>query len=142
MPAHVHAAIFSMEERYLRYHEAGDETEALKYRLIDPDDESVYLSQQQWFDNAVNPCVDSVYTFIGKVMDEVIALHKDIQPLNMYHFGGDEVPHTAWEKSPMCEKFINENPKYNVTKGLLLRYDITGTLVGISYCNTTFNVEN
>ena len=119
MPGHAHAAIFAMEERYRRYHEAGDESEALKYRLSDPDDRSEYLSVQQWFDNAINPCVDSVYTFIGKLMDEVIALHKDIQPLDIYHFGGDEVAKFAWEKSPRCNEFLKDNPDYNVTKGQL-----------------------
>ncbi|XP_053390345.1 uncharacterized protein LOC123562093 isoform X1 [Mercenaria mercenaria] len=118
MPGHAHAAITSMEERYRRYHENGNEIEATKYRLTDPDDKSDYISVQQWLDNAINPCVDSVYTFIGKVMDEVIELHKDIQPLEIYNFGGDEVANHAWEKSPKCNSFVNDNPQYNVTKGI------------------------
>ena len=29
-------------------------------------------------------------------------MHADIQPLEIFHFGGDEVPHGAWENSPAC----------------------------------------
>lgn len=28
--------------------------------------------------------------------------HRDIAPLRSFHFGGDEVPKGAWEKSPAC----------------------------------------
>lgn len=117
MPGHAHAAIASMEERYRKHHEVGDDDEAGRYRLEDPEDESVYISVQQWLDNAVNPCVNSTYEFVGKVMDGMIELHKDIQPLEIYNFGGDEVAHGAWEKSPACEHLVELNPEFNVTKG-------------------------
>ena len=29
-------------------------------------------------------------------------MHEDIQPLKIFHFGGDEVPHGAWQDSPAC----------------------------------------
>ncbi|XP_045212514.2 uncharacterized protein LOC123563659 [Mercenaria mercenaria] len=122
MPGHAHAAIASMEERYRRYHVAGNENEASKYRLVDPYDKSEYFSVQQWLDNAINPCVDSVYTFIGKVMDEVIELHKEIQPLEIYNFGGDEVANHAWEKSPKCTELINNHPQYKDTKDIKLYF--------------------
>lgn len=117
MPGHAHAAIASMEERYRKYREMGNEAEADKYRLSDPDDASEYISVQQWLDNAINPCVNSVYTFIGKVMDEVKVLHSGIQPLEIYNFGGDEVANSAWEKSPKCLELIEKYPRYNLTKG-------------------------
>lgn len=119
MPGHAHAAIAAMEERYRRYNESGNETEASKYRLKDPDDTSEYISVQQWLDNALNPCLNSTYALIGKVMDTLIELHKDIQPLEIYNFGGDEVAGGAWERSPICQTFIHNNPKYNATKGKL-----------------------
>lgn len=45
------------------------------------------------------------------------ALHADIQPLEIYHFGGDEVAHGAWMSSDVCNKFLLENPPYRVTHG-------------------------
>ena len=42
-----------------------------------------------------SPCLQLVH--------EVAAMHADIQPLKIFHFGGDEVPEGAWEKSPACE---------------------------------------
>ena len=114
MPGHAHAAIRSMEERYNKYARtaAGEE-----FRLIDPDDTSFYISVQQWMDNAVNPCIESTYNFIATVLDTVIELHRDIQPLKTYHFGGDEVAKGAWENSTKCKQFLQNNPKYNIPKG-------------------------
>ncbi|KAL4239994.1 hypothetical protein ACF0H5_000789 [Mactra antiquata] len=118
MPGHAHAAIVSMEARYRKYNETGNKPEAERYRLVDPDDESVYMSVQQWLDNAINPCINSTYAFIEKVIDGMVELHKDVQPLDIYHFGGDEVAHGVWELSPTCENFLIRNPQYNVTKGI------------------------
>ena len=110
MPGHAHAAIRSMEVRY-------NTTSTEEFRLIDPDDTSFYISVQQWMDNAINPCIESTYNFIAKIMDTVVDLHKDIQPLKVYHFGGDEVAKGAWENSSRCEEFLTNNPKYNISKG-------------------------
>lgn len=114
MPGHAHAAIKAMEVRYNTTPglAAGEE-----YRLIDPNDTSFYISVQQWMDNAVNPCIESTYNFISKVIDTVVDLHKDIQPLKNYHFGGDEVAVGAWENSSKCIEFLMNNPQYNVSKG-------------------------
>ena len=117
MPGHAHAAIASMEARYRMFITAGNEAAANEFRLNDSDDTSEYISVQQWLDNAINPCINSTYKFIETVLDEVIRLHKDIQPLQTYHFGGDEVAANAWEGAASCEEFKNQNPKYNITKG-------------------------
>ncbi len=29
-------------------------------------------------------------------------------PLTYFHFGGDEVPHTAWLGSPVCQRLMQE----------------------------------
>jgi hexosaminidase len=93
-PGHGHAPIKAMEAR-------GDAT----YFLHDPEDTSKYTSIQEFRDNAINPCMESTYVFFEKVVQEVKAMHEDIQPLKIFHFGGDETPHGAWEGSPACEGF-------------------------------------
>ena len=69
----------------------GNELEAWRYRLIDPEDDSVYLSVQYFTDNAINPCQQSTYNFMGKVVQEIKKMHEGVQPLKIFHFGGDEV---------------------------------------------------
>ena len=96
MPGHAHAAIRAMLSRYRH---SNDDT----YLLVDLNDTSQYFSVQMFTDNAMNPCVKSTYAFVEKVMQEIIDIHQDIQPLNVFNFGGDEVATTAWGKSPACE---------------------------------------
>ncbi|XP_052764594.1 beta-hexosaminidase-like [Mya arenaria] len=118
MPGHSHAAIVSMEQRYRKYIEAGNQTAAEEFRIIDPDDTTFYTSNQNWRDDVINPCIESTYALIGKVMEKVNALHEDVQPLRFYHFGGDEVPQEVWSKSPKCEELLHQNSALNVTHGL------------------------
>jgi hexosaminidase len=95
MPGHVRAAIKAMEVRAA----AGDKT----YLLSDPADKSVYLSTQYYSDNALNPCLDSTYAFIAKVMDEVAKMYTAAgATLTTWHVGGDEVGDGAWNASPAC----------------------------------------
>ena len=56
---------------------AGKNTEAEEFRLIDPNDHSVYESVQMWNDNIVCPCSESVYHFLGKVTDELIGMYRE-----------------------------------------------------------------
>ena len=63
-------------------------------------------SIQRFTDNAVNPCLESTYKFIGHVMTAVKGLHDRIQPLSVYHVGGDEVAAGAWDQSPACQRLI------------------------------------
>ena len=46
--------------------------------------------------------MNSTLNFVRKVVQEFKNLHTDIQPLKVFHFGGDEVPHGAWVNSPAC----------------------------------------
>ena len=58
-------------------------------------------------ENSLNPGLPSTFTFIRKVAKELQDMHKDICPLRMFHFGGDEVPYEAWEDSPACQALID-----------------------------------
>ncbi|WP_346839191.1 family 20 glycosylhydrolase [Microbulbifer sp. SAOS-129_SWC] len=132
MPAHARAAVVSMEARYRKL-KARDPRAAQQYRLIDPQDDTRYLSVQYYNDSYINPCIDSTYRFVGKVIAEVKAMHAAAgQPLQNWHFGGDEAVNILaggafedapgqdpdkgdapasmrdkpWSHSPQCRKLI------------------------------------
>lgn len=110
-PGHARAAIKSMDARYHAYVAKGDTAAAQQYLLRDLDDQSEYRSIQNWDDNIINVAVPSVYTFLEKVVDELIAMHKEAgAPLQTIHFGGDEVPNGVWEKSPAVHRLIATEP--------------------------------
>ncbi|KAL3885100.1 hypothetical protein ACJMK2_025198 [Sinanodonta woodiana] len=115
-PGHAHSAVRSMEQRYLKI--AANVTADNDFRLLDGNDTSQYLSTQMFTDNGINPCINSTYNFMKHVMEKVHDMHKDIQPLKIFHFGGDEVANGAWVNSTACKDFLTQNPKYNVSKGL------------------------
>lgn len=122
-PGHARAAIKAMDARYERFMKAGNETEAKKFLLRDPDDQSVYSTAQQWTDNVICVALPSVYTFLEKVVDDVIDLYKEAgAPLTTIHFGGDEVPDGAWEKSPICQELIRQDPTLEETNDLWYYY--------------------
>ncbi len=119
MPGHSRAAIKSMEARYRRLMEEGEEEEAEKYRIIDPLDSSDYYSAQGFTDNVVCVCDEAVYRFYETVIDDIIEMYREAKvPLNMIHTGGDEVPSGSWEKSPVCMQFLEENPSVGNAKNL------------------------
>ncbi|BFZ08610.1 hypothetical protein BsWGS_11648 [Bradybaena similaris] len=103
MPGHSHAAIKAMQARFVRY-ASHDPAEATRYLLVDLQDTSQYASVQRFKDGVVNPCIQSTYNFIEKVMKTLIDIHRDIQPLQTFHFGGDEVPTAAWVDSKLCKE--------------------------------------
>lgn len=110
VPGHARAAIKAMEVRYNRLQEFGQTAESEMYRLVDPDDESEYMSVQSYDDNVINVCRESTYRFFEHIFDEIVAMHEEAgAPLNMIHVGGDEVPHGAWEKSPLCEQYMADH---------------------------------
>jgi hexosaminidase len=113
-PGHSRAAIIAMNARYRRLMDEGKAEEAEAYRLIDPADQSKYFSAQHYTDNTVSVCRESVYRFYETVLDDIIEMYQEAEvPLNMFHAGGDEVPHGAWTASPLCDKFMAENAEYN-----------------------------
>ncbi|GAB4050170.1 family 20 glycosylhydrolase [Spirosoma litoris] len=119
LPGHARAAIKSMEARYERLMKEGKEKEANEYRLIDPDDKSVYLSAQGYTDNVVSIGRESTYHFYEKVVDEITKMYKEAGlPMDIMHAGGDEVPEGAWTKSPIAAKVLKENPSIKDPKNL------------------------
>lgn len=110
MPGHARAAIVSMKSRYARYMDEGKAEEANRFRLHDPEDQSQYRSVQNWDDNVINVCQPSTYRFFETVIDEIVEIYDEANvPLATVHFGGDEVPHGAWEKSPVCQDLIQRS---------------------------------
>ena len=125
VPSHMRSAIVSMNARYQKYMEMGNQVEAEKYLLIDPDDKSEYYSAQGFTDNIMNICRESSFTFYEKVIDEIYLMYKDAG-IEMAKFGvaADELPFGAWQKSPMCDKFMSENSisgDYNALYELMQR---------------------
>ncbi|QRR02327.1 family 20 glycosylhydrolase [Dyadobacter sandarakinus] len=111
-PGHALAAIKSMEARYEKFMKEGKEKEASEYRLIDPEDKSVYLSAQAYKNNVVSPARPSTYHFYEKVVDEITKLYQQAGlTLDTFHTGGDEVADGAWTKSPMAAKLMKEHPE-------------------------------
>jgi hexosaminidase len=118
-PAHARSSIKPMEARYQRLMTEGKEEEANKYRLIDPDDNSVYLSAQAYKDNVVSIARPSTYRFYKKVMDEIALMYLEAGlKLDEIHAGGDEVPEGSWTKSPMAAEILKQNPQYKEAKNL------------------------
>ncbi len=118
-PGHSRAAIYAMEARYDRLMAEGDPEEAEKYRLIDPSDRSRYRSAQNFHDNVVCVCKESVYLFYETVVDEVMEMYRDAgMQLKVIHSGGDEVPGGVWTGSPICEEFLKGNPEVGEAKDL------------------------
>ncbi|GMQ28341.1 family 20 glycosylhydrolase [Algoriphagus confluentis] len=112
VPAHSRAAILAMEKRYRELMKAGKPEEALRYRLADPDDRSVYLSAQNFKGNTVCVCQESTYAFYEKLIREIKTMYSEAQvPLLSWHTGGDEVPRGAWKASPICDDFLAKNPE-------------------------------
>ncbi|MEI6747879.1 MAG: family 20 glycosylhydrolase [Bacteroidota bacterium] len=110
-PGHSRAAIKAMDLRYSRFIEQGDKAEALRFLLRDLKDESRYKSAQLWTDNVMCVALPSTYSFIEKVVDELIEMYNEAgAPLTTIHLGGDEVPEGAWEHSPACNALIANNP--------------------------------
>lgn len=109
-PGHARAAIKAMDARYARLMKQGDKAGAEKYMLRDVMDQSVYRSVQGFNDNVINPSLPSVYTFLEKVTDEIIAMHREAgAPLETIHFGGDEVPAGVWEQSPAVKALMEQD---------------------------------
>ncbi|MEO5772987.1 MAG: family 20 glycosylhydrolase [Sphingomicrobium sp.] len=106
MPGHSRAAIRSMEARYRTLLAAGRKAEAERFRLVEPEDRTVYKSVQNYSDNTLNVCLESTYRFVEAVIEDVARLHAEAgTPLKTYHFGADETA-GAWTDSPACRRVM------------------------------------
>lgn len=118
-PGHARAAIKSMEARYERLMKEGKPEQANAYRLIDPDDKSVYQSAQGYKDNVVCVARESVFTFYEKVVDEFTAMYSEAGlKLDEFHTGGDEVPEGAWTQSPLAATLLSQHPEIKDPRNL------------------------
>lgn len=109
-PSHMRSAIISMDVRYQKYMELGNQEEAEKYLLSDPDDESEYYSAQGFDDNIACICRESAFTFYEKVIDEIYLMYQEAGvELNKFGIAADELPYGAWQKSPICDQYMEEN---------------------------------
>ena len=109
-PSHMRSAIISMNVRYQKYMELGNQEEAEKYLLSDPDDESEYYSAQGFDDNIACICRESAFTFYEKVIDEIYLMYQEAGvELNKFGIAADELPYGAWQKSPICDQYMEEN---------------------------------
>ena len=122
-PAHVRSAIQSMEFRYQRLMKEGKEAEANEFRLIDPDNTSVYTSAQGYHDNVVCVGRESVYHFYDTAVKGIKQLYdKAGVPMETFHTGGDEVATGCWSNSPMVKKLLAENPELKPDEKSLQAY--------------------
>lgn len=109
MPGHIRAGIKAMKYRYDRLMVEENKAEAERFLLQDLNDLSDYSSVQRWNDNVLNPCLESTYTFIDTVVDELIKIYSEAQvTLTTIHTGGDEVPEGVWEKSSFCDTIAGD----------------------------------
>jgi hexosaminidase len=124
MPGHSRASIKAMEMRYNRLMAKGKEKEANEYRLIDPDDRSVYISAQSYKDNVVSVARESTYRFFKKVIKEIALMYQEAGlKMKNVHVGGDEVARGAWTASPMATKLLKDLPEYNEYKDLQIYFE-------------------
>jgi len=106
MPGHSRAAIKAMEARYHYYMSKENEVEAKRYLLTDFEDKTKYSSIQNYNDNTLNICMESTYTFVDRVLEDLKELHQQAEhPLALYHIGADETA-GAWLESPVCKALI------------------------------------
>jgi len=106
IPGHSRAAIKAMNARYKKYIDA-DKQKAEEYLLIDFADTSKYISAQDFTDNVMNVALPSSYRFVEKIIDEIDKMYTDAGlKMTVFHIGGDEVPHGAWEGSVICRDFM------------------------------------
>ncbi|MDY7229092.1 family 20 glycosylhydrolase [Hyalangium rubrum] len=108
VPGHARAAVKAMEYRYRKLKDT-DAAKASEYRLVDPDDTSAHVSVQGYTDNFMNPCLESTYAFLGKVVTELKARYDAVPGARLVaiHGGGDELPSLSsnvwWQGSPLCK---------------------------------------
>ena len=123
-PGHGRAAIKAMEARYAA---TGDNS----FLLSDPQDTSEYMSAQSYTDNVMNVAMESMYTFMSKVIDELISMYSEAGlVLDCVHIGGDEVAQGSWTGSPICRKFMEENGMTSSADLKALCGQDDGTLLG------------
>ena len=54
---------------------------------------------------SLNSYCGVIIRFTSHVIKAMMDLHKDVQPLDYIHLGGDEVDTKSWSESPKCSDF-------------------------------------
>ena len=122
-PGHARAAIRATESRRLRLMEAGKPEQAAEFVLFDRDDPSKYESAQYFNDNVVDIGLESTFHFLDTVIGEIAGLYELAGvPLQVFHIGGDEVPHGAWQKSPACRALVDSGKVASLDQAVLQDY--------------------
>lgn len=69
--------------------------------------EQSYPQQRGWgvFEPLMDPTNPELYTMLGSVFDEVVALFPD----EYFHIGGDEPNYKQWKENPDIQQFIADN---------------------------------
>ncbi len=117
LPGHARAAVKAMEIRRKRLLKEGQTEAADKYLLTDLEDRSTYASVQYYNDNVVCVGLNSTYTFVEKVLDELLDMYREAgAPISTVHLGGDEVPVGVWEKSPACQGVMRSEGLANASE--------------------------
>jgi len=138
-PSHAQAAIKAMEARYDYYMAKNEPQKANEFRLIDPNDKSIYLSAQMYKDNIVCVALPSVYHFYETVVKDFIGMYEEAGlKMTTFNTGGDEVPNGAWTQSPLCATLMKTLPDvknvrqlqgyfFEKTLGILEKYNLQVT---------------
>ena len=151
MPGHSRAAIRSIHAKSQQSHRSKM-MKAEMYTIIDDQDSLKFKSGQHFRGNVMNPCMESTYDFIRKLMKEVKKIHQPIQPLTMFHIGGDEVADKAWDGSKQCKEFMKThrgicicfyNDKLIKTNGLSHSYQLDHCIsVSMVVCFIHISIEH
>lgn len=59
----------------------------------------------------------------SQVIRELQEMHRDIQPLRVFHLGGDEVPTEAWDHSAACQALVESGQVHELDD--LMQYFVT-----------------
>lgn len=86
LPAHARGAIIAMKAREKRLMAEGKPEEALKYRLHDPSDTSIYTSAQGFLDNAVCVTEEPVYAFAELILKNFEEMFQEADPVDRLAF--------------------------------------------------------
>lgn len=123
-PGHARAAVKSMDARYDYFMQQGNEAKAKEYLLKNPADASQYRSVQMFNDNVMDAGLPSTYKFVGRVVDDLIAMYREAGvPLDIIHMGGDELPHGAWSNSPSVKDLMQREGLESVDEVWYYYYD-------------------
>ena len=95
IPSHAHAAVKAMQERRQTLNDKGDFIHADEFLLTD-------LAKTPVSD-VINPCLNATFVFVDHVIDQLVAMHRDTNPLMTFHFGGRDVTPGAWDKLSLCK---------------------------------------